>query len=281
MRKNGRNNRNNHSSATNYSDIVDRIKPVGETSEYVSQVTYGRSGTGKTTHMSTWPKPILILDIKEEGTDSIKTEKDVDFLPIESWEDIEKVYWYLESGDHPYKSVGIDTVTQMQDLCMKSILSRNNSSFATKQNWGQMAELMKTWLLQFRDLPLHINFLAQDRTNSTDTEEDDQVAPEVGPRLSPGVAGFLNAAVKNVVNTYIYEVVSKEGGRISRSMEYRMRTGPHPYYLTKVRKPKESTCPEHIVNPTFADIVKIMNGQWKSSTPAKKAKKSSRLRKGK
>lgn len=260
---------------TNYSDVVDRIVGISETLGDVSMIIYGRSGTGKTTIASTFPKPILILDIKEEGTDSIAdySDDEIKVLPVESWDDVEQVYWYLESGKHPFKSVVIDTVTQMQEICLKGELQKAGKDFATQQIWGNVAGLMKTWTLNFRDLPgLQVAFLAQDRVHDTDSDDDDeQIDPSVGPRLSPSVAATLNAAVKVIGYTYIQEVVKKSSSGIKREKEYRLRVGPHPYYITKIRKPKNKECPEYIPDPTFDKIIDVMKGRYEVKT--KKPKK--------
>src|SRR5690606_38243298 len=98
-----------------------RIVPIGESSEWVSMVVYGRSGTGKTTFIGTMPKPLLVLDINDRGTISIKAPLDTYVMEVRSWDEIEEVYWYLKSGNHPFKSVALDTVTQLQDLAIAKI----------------------------------------------------------------------------------------------------------------------------------------------------------------
>jgi hypothetical protein len=261
---------------TDFSNIQDRIVGVSETLGSVSMVIYGRSGTGKTTIASSFPKPILFLDIKEEGTDSIAdfSDDEIKVLPVESWDDIEQIYWFLESGNHNFKSVIIDTVTQMQDVCMKGQLQEAGKDFASQQIWGNVAGLMKTWTMNFRDLPMQVAFLAQDRVHETDSDDDEEeIDPSVGPRLSPSVAATLNAAVKVIGYTYIQEVVKKSTTGISRSKEYRLRVGPHPYYITKIRKPKNKDCPEYIPDPTFDKIIDVMKGRYEEKPKKKKSKK--------
>src|SRR5690554_76072 len=74
-----------------------RIVPIGESSEWVSMVVYGRSGTGKTTFIGTMPKPLLVLDINDRGTASIKAQPDTYVMEVTSWDEVEEVYWYLQS----------------------------------------------------------------------------------------------------------------------------------------------------------------------------------------
>src|SRR5690606_35552872 len=87
-------------SSTGFSDIESRIVGVSETIGNISAVFYGRSGTGKATLSASFPKPILLIDIKEQGNDSIAdfSDDEVKVFPVESWDDIEQVYWFLKSG---------------------------------------------------------------------------------------------------------------------------------------------------------------------------------------
>lgn len=257
-----------------FSDILDRIKPVQELPLVVTQVTYGRSGTGKTTYASSWPKPMLLLDVKDEGTDSIKDVEGIEVFSIETWEDFEKAYWLLKSGEHKFKSVAIDTVTQLQDKAVNQVLADENKSFVSQQMWGQISGMLKSWLMDYRDLAddgINVHFIFQDRVHDTDTddEEEGQIDPVVGPQVIPSIAGMITAAVKVIGNTYISESVERTRDGIAREQEYRMRIGPHPYYTTKVRKPKDSPCPSHLANPTYKDIIAIMKGEYEDKTKKK------------
>lgn len=64
-------------------------------SKHRSYVFYGRSGTGKTTAASTFPKPMLLLDAKDRGTDSISDVPGIDVLDVQTYDEFETAYWYL------------------------------------------------------------------------------------------------------------------------------------------------------------------------------------------
>lgn len=250
--------------ALDYSKIKDKIKPVDEILFVVSMLVYGRSGTGKTTFSTSFPKPILLIDVREEGTDSVRNVEGVDVISVTEWDDIERLYWYLESGKSKYKSVIIDTITQCQDLAVAKILKEENKDFVTQPVWGRVAGLMKQWIVNYRDLPLNSLFIAQDRTSQLELDaEEDQLIPEIGPQVIPSVAKTLNAAVKVIGQSYIYEVAKRlKSGKIKRTIEFRLRVGPHPYYTTKIRKPKNAKIPEFLKDPSYDDVVTIMKGDW-------------------
>lgn len=251
-------------SNSDYSDILGRIQDIEDVEDYVKQVTYGRSGTGKTTFSATWPKPILHVDIREKGTKSIKKVPGVKTILITEWDDFEKIYWMLESGKHDYKTVTLDNVTGLQELAIREALKREGREGETpyKNTYGTAASLMKTWLINYRDLPMHVHFIAQDRVIGADEEEGgDQLTPEVGPRMMPSVVTILNAAVDVIGQTYLSEATKKVNGEIKRVVEYRLRLGPHAYYTTKIRVPRGVKVPEYLIDPTFEKVVEVMEGQ--------------------
>ena len=265
-----------------FTSITTRIKKLEALPDKISMVSYGRPGTGKTSFAATMPKPLLILDAKEEGTDSILGTEDTYVLPIETWEDFELAFWFLKSKEgRKYNSVSIDTFTYIQELCMNSILEETGRTTPSKREWGMMSNKIKPWILHYRDLPQHLMFICHDRVDEVDVAEDeDQIMPEVGPRLSPSISSALNAAVKVVGQSYIKEDVKTKKGKITKSMEYRFRIGPNPYYTTKIRCRKDFPRPNSLHNPTFQDIVDIMSGNYKPPVKVKKSAKKATKKKG-
>lgn len=255
--------------------IMDRIAPVAERPSFLSLLVYGRSGTGKTAFASTFPKPMLLLDIREKGTDTIAQVEGIDVLQVLGWDDIESVYWYLKSGKSKYKTVVIDQITQMQDLAMEKVRKEEGKEefdLLSKKDWGAISGLMKTWLFHYRDLVeegINVVFVAHERSTVSDDSVEDQIDPSIGARLMPSLASAVNGAVSVIGNTFIREEFT--GHDKVREVKYCLRIGPHAYYTTKIRRPVEFVAPEYIVNPTFEKVSRIIRGE---SAP-KKAKKRS------
>lgn len=250
------------------------IQPVAKISRPRSWVFYGRSGTGKTTLASTFPKPILLVDVKDQGTDSVMDVSRLDVAQISSWEEAEEIYYFLKENKK-YKTVIIDTVSQVQQLCMEDVVLANRRNVdrvgdwgtMTKRDWGAVSGRMKDWILDMRDLNMEVVFIAQDRVSNTDDEDasDNQLLPEVGPRLMPSVAAQMNAAVSIIGNTFIRsQTVTKEvrGRKVKKERAvYCLRVGPNPVYTTKLRKPKSVAPPAFIEDPTYQDILEVMEGK--------------------
>lgn len=259
-------------------DISDRIHDVADVVRHRTFVIYGRSGTGKTTLAGSFPKPMLLLDVKDDGTDSIQDVKGVKVFDVTSFEDFELAFYHIERNAKKYKTIVIDTVSQVQQLAIKELMDNKTMKGRTagdwgsmkKRDWGDVSALMKEWLINYRDLAslgLQVVFIAQDRSFNFDEEADDEqsVIPEIGPALMPSVMRVLNAAVQMIGNTFIRErFIKKEvAGKIKRTskLEYCLKVGPDPVYITKIRKPRSIEPPKLIVDPSYEDIVNIIKGE--------------------
>ena len=258
------------------------IVPFGDLPTVLAVLLYGRSGTGKTTVASSFPKPLLLLDVREKGTDSVSNVKGGHVGAIDDWGQFEQMYWYLAKGDHPYKTVVIDQVSQLQDLAIRQALENNKkepTDQVAKRDFGVASGLMKQWLLDYRDLidrGIHVVFIAHDR--SIGGEEDaqgDQIEPSIGPRLMPSIASFLNGSVKIIGNTFIRERFEVKGNRKVRSVEYGIRVGPHAYYTTKMRSPVGIAAPAVIINPSYEKMRLALKGEYKDDALPEVIEKSS------
>jgi len=259
-------------------DILKTAIPVGETRDTISCIFYGRSGTGKTTLSSSFPGDIILLDFKEEGTDSIKDVPGVYVIQIKSWTEFEDVYWSLEGGEHEFKTVVIDTISGLQDLSALEVKSRNGASpdsAISQRMWGEIASMMKEWIFNYRDLNMNVVFLAHERVRESESEDsldEGQLDPEVGPNVIPSVSKTLCAAVGVIGNTFIKQsfVKSKKNpGKSIRKVEYCLRIGPHPFYLTKIRTSKTITIPESIPDASYDKLKALITGTKKTTVETK------------
>lgn len=261
-----------------YRRIKDLIVPISKYKVKLNVVLYGRAGSGKTTVACSFPRPILLLDVKDKGTDSVSdlADKDLHVMHVRSVQDLEETYWYLRKTPHNYKTVVIDQLSGLQDLVIESVLGQELDEgdigrwgTMRKQDWGRVSAYMKTWIINFRDLAkVNAVFIAQDRVfNGSEDEDsaDGQILPEVGPRLMPSVVSTLNAAVGIIGNTFVRETIRefKVGKRKikKRKVEYCLRIGPHSMYITKIRKPKSIEVPPYLVDPDYDDIIDVMKGE--------------------
>jgi hypothetical protein len=239
---------------------------------------YGRAGSGKTTLVASFPSPVLLINVRDDGDDSIAGGNKVKVRDIEEFEDFEDTYWWIKQNPKVYKTIAIDTTTQLQQLLVEEVSAKKNLKgknagdwgTMTKGDWGDVAAAMKTWITHYAELKklgIEVVFIAQDRVFNVDEEDSSEgmIDPEVGPRLSPSVMSHLCAAVDVIGNTFVRERIEtkKVDGKTRRTkhIEYCLRLGPSSAYITKIRKPKSVRLPDFVVDPTFEDILDIIEGE--------------------
>lgn len=260
------------------SSLEDRFQDLLDMDTPTIITLYGRPGTGKTTISCTLPKPLLLIDVKDKGTDSGKREDlepgDITVFELESFDEIYDIYDYLEENPDRFKSVVIDHMTALQDFCYEKVMEEEGKSKMSQGMYGTAGGYLKEVINLYKgltDLGITPCFNCQDRMESGDGEGEDQLLPEVGPSLMPSVARTLCAASRVIGHTYQFENVEKlEGAKVRRNIEFRLRLGPNPYYITKVTRPFGTPCPQFLVNATYKDIMKVVKGKWEDSTETKK-----------
>lgn len=267
--------------------VLDRIVSVGENDSGGLHVSlYGRSKTGKTRLLSSFPKPVLIIGA-EDGTKSVSTVKGVDFVRLGNSDEINQIADGLRgrsliSRSMPgelYKSVGVDTASALQDLILADILgldqlpTQKHWGMASREQYGDCALRTKTLLKRVLELPLHVVITAHER-NFNEEATSDMLLPSIGSALSPSVAAWLNGAVDYICQTFIRaetksikveigegkDKVVEETFEKTGKAEYCLRVGPDPIYMTGFRMPPGQELPDHIVNPTFDKINTLVKG---------------------
>ena len=221
------------------SAIERRIVDVADADPYVKVLVYARNGQGKTRFAATAPK-VLIVDVNERGTRSVRKYPGAKVIQVNKWEDLVYVYWFLKSADHDFESVVIDTLTMMQVVCIRHVLKESEDrdpnkdpAMMSQREWGKVAELMKPVLLNFRNLPMHVIFVAQERV----VDNEDEGTRERVPDLSPGTRAIATACVEIIGRIYQKEVrsVDKRTKKEVSKWETRMLVGPHDEFTTKDR----------------------------------------------
>jgi hypothetical protein len=252
------------------SEVLTRIKPLAEVESPVTMLGYGESGTGKTVFGATFPKPLLLLDIREKGTESITDVPGIFVLEINKWEDLwgdvdKSIYWQLR-GQNTYKTIMLDQLTSAQAVAidhMRESRGMKASDPLSQRTWGQLSGMMQEMIYGYRDLYVdgyNILFLAHQRIRDPQEEEDDRLAPSVGSNLMPSVASCINGAVSVIGNTFIREVHDKKAK--TSEVQYCMRVGPHAFYRAKIRRPVSAgPVPGIIVNPSYEKIRRISKGE--------------------
>lgn len=136
----------------------------------LAAVVHGESGAGKSFFGGTTPSPRLVLDA-EGGSGFIKNNKrrktwnplagpppeddgtwDACFVDVLDWATFHAAYQWLASGQHPFKSVIIDSLTEVQKRLVDDIAGIDQP---TLQDWGTIGRHFEDMVRKFRDLKRH------------------------------------------------------------------------------------------------------------------------------
>jgi hypothetical protein len=232
----------------------------------------GNYGSGKTTLAATGPKPMLVLDVREEGTKSIFNVEGVDVLPIKSWADVspenpESIYYALKNTDHGYKTIVFDTMTQLQNMAMEKVLEGTNKTLEDKlwQEWGAVNKMMTFLVLAYKELPLTKIFLCQERLNNNEGKAAEQLNPMFGPALSPGGSLGICPAMDVIGHIIIDESPVLVNNKPVSKIQHKLQLRESRNFLAKTRKPKEFEAPKYIVDASYDDIIAVIKGAYKES----------------
>lgn len=244
--------------------VKKRIHKASEYPHNQNVLVYGRPGAKKTRFCASAPK-VLIIDVDEEGTDSVRRDMDPDVIRIYTWGEINDIYWYLQEGDHSYESVAIDGVTGLQTLCMNFVLGEDaardasrDPDMASRQAWGKIGKLMKTQITNYVHLPMNTVLTATERSREAEEGSDDEDVIKVwGPNCSPSVASHLEQAVGTIGRLVKREVVirNKKKNTVRREVRSRLLVGDSEHYVSKDRN---GVFGEFIDAPDFTEMLAMI-----------------------
>jgi phage nucleotide-binding protein len=166
------------------------IKGGQNSNRFLKMVVYGSSGVGKTVFASTAPNAIFLN--AEAGMLSI-ADKNIDSVEVKSFADIRQSFDFLKNEKHNYKTVVIDSLTEVQKKSMDLILESRGKEQPTIADWGSNIEQIRKMCRQFRDLPMNVIFIALERTDKDSDEAVNSKMPALqGATLPQEVMGFVD-----------------------------------------------------------------------------------------
>ncbi len=141
---------------------------MAEMHEALSLLVYGPSKAGKSTLAVTCPFPRVLLDVEGGARflpitarvwDPLMEEPpeydgtwDTAVVVTRNYETMTQVYKWLQSGKHPFKSVIIDSVSELQVKLIEQIAGREQMQM---QAWGNLLRQFTGLMRDLRDLTMH------------------------------------------------------------------------------------------------------------------------------
>lgn len=212
----------------------------------LTALIHGESGVGKSDLADTIPGPRLILDAEggSEYTPSwpkqiwnpnfpppgmpgcephLQQVADTVRVIVQDWATWDRVHYWLRNGQHPFVSIVLDSLTEIQKRCRDTIRGTEQMQ---QQHWGQLLIEMETVVRELRDLAkapynrlMNVVILAL-----TDLNKD---------RGRPLVQGSLQVALPGFVDLVGY--MFTEPGLDGTSLNRRILVQPYGTYVAKDR----------------------------------------------
>ncbi len=114
-------------------DLNQLQKPSGQRPIIVT--LFGEGGTGKTTLAAMFPKPVFVRT--EDGTQSLQGNEDVSLFPLAtSSGDVFDAIEALATQDHDFKTVVIDSITQLATMIESEIVEADPKAKSINQAGG-------------------------------------------------------------------------------------------------------------------------------------------------
>lgn len=237
-------------------EVAKRKKSVDDTSPYAKILAYARNKKGKTVFGCSAGKATFLVDIDEEGTRSAKGSG-AEVFEANNFDEVVWAYWYLKAGKHKFKVVTVDNLTTLHKAALRKVMGQAEDRDPTREHgtanqreWGRANNLFNELVTNFRNLPMHVVFLAQERVIVDDDEEEPNLHTV---DLPAGARGTALGAVGIIGRIYLKEV--KKG-----KWEGRMLVAPHDEYDTGNRV---EGLPRIIRNPTVPKLVRA----WRANPP--------------
>lgn len=199
-----------------------RIARVKDRPKTVNIMVYGESGVGKTRFMGSADavpemRPMLVVDVEGGTLTLANTYPEAEVVRVQSWTEMQALYDELLRGDHPYRTVGLDSLTEIQKFSMYQIMKDlvakepdRDPDIPGMREWGKNIEQMRLFVRAFRDLPMNTIFTALSTTSKDNKTGTVTTRPGLPGKLGGEVAAFLD------IVTYLYVKNIREGDNIQR-----------------------------------------------------------------
>lgn len=189
--------------------------------------------------------PVLIIDV-EGGVTTLRKRKDIDVKRIKTIDQFVKVVNTLYESPGYYKTVCLDSLTELQRLdmkeCMQEAHDRNpnrNPDEPSQREWTINGNHVRNFVRALRDLECNTIITALSQSERDPSSNVLLISPSVPGKLRNEVPGFMD-----IVGFLRAEV---EGGEVVRRLQIAKTE-------RVIAKDRTGELEDLIVNPTIPDM---------------------------
>lgn len=237
--------------------ILDSAVDIKELGQRNLWVLYGKSNTGKTYVASTFPKPMLYIQIGDDGSNTIAHVDGIKAISIGSVEDFKRLASELQK-DKRYKTIVADTFSMVVNEWTQQKVTTKGKKM-TQQLWGDLKIEQEELIKSMHKLAKkHIVVLTCHESTDSIEGMEDEISPDVRPSVSKGARTYLEGMANYGIHlTKVSKEVIK-GNTTKEVIKYAADIGPNPYYWTKLQIDPSIKVPARIVNPTYDKFMEVI-----------------------
>lgn len=220
-------------------------------------VLYGKSNSGKTYVASTFPKPLLYIQIGDDGSNTIARVEGIKAISIENIEQFKTLCEELKK-DKKYATIVVDTFSMVVNEWVQQKVTTKGKKM-TQQLWGDLKTEQEELIKALQRLAKkHIVVATCHESMDTIEGMEDEITPDIRPSVSKGARTYLEGMANyGIHTTKIIKEVTK-GNETKEVVKYAADIGPNPYYWTKLQVDPSIKVPKRIINPTYDKFMEVI-----------------------
>lgn len=241
--------------------ILSEAVDISELGQRNLWVLWGKSGSGKTHFISTLPKPLLYIQIGDDGSNTIAGVEGIKAIRAETIDRLKSIGEELKK-DKTYKSVAVDTFSMLTNVWIDANATQKKKKM-TMQMWGDLKIETEELIKIFHQVASnHIVALSCHEANDTIEGMEDEIIPDFGPNTTKGSRVYLQGMANYGIHfTKLQKTtVDKDTGEEKEIVRYAAHLGANPYYWTKFQIDDTIKVPSTLVNPSYSRIINIIKG---------------------
>lgn len=248
------------------SGFLDDVVPIEHMGQRSLWVIYGKSGSGKTELLSTFPKKQLYIQVGDDGSNTIQHKPNIDGKRANTVEDLKGTLQALIAAKGKgYKSVAVDTFSMITNVWVKENITDKNKKM-TQQAWGDLKVVTEELIRLAWELALYTNVILT-LHEATDIFEglEDEIVPDICPNTTKGARTYLEGMANYGIHTTKLQKEVIRNGKAEEIVKFAAHFGANSYYWTKLQIPKSIEIPAIVVNPTYRKLMKYIQAEPENS----------------
>lgn len=220
---------------------------------YAKVLIHSPAGHGKTHLLGTAqddPRTFPMAFLNFESGEQSLAGLDIDVFDIKSSKDYDEVFRELKKPNTPYRSVGVDSITETQISTLLEILegdkiNRADPDQLAQQDWGIVLIRMRRIVRQYvKMLPMHVFMTALSK---------DDVIPRVGSVKAPSMQGGFATELPGILDVVAY--LALEEDKDTNEQRRLLLLHGYPKFSVKARTPWGVEVPSEIEDPTVGKLL--------------------------